>query len=336
VLGPPDKPEGVGVFGLEGVGRAVYAQCVDRNLRTKAMEFFKANTRIRFMRQRLGAMIFSVVIVVASLTSLAVNGLNLGLDFTGGTKIEVAFTKAMNANEIRKTLHDSGFPQAVVQAYDVRDYAIRVGPGKKELRSKITTLFPQVKIQQISMIGPQVGKQLMTSGVLAVVVALLATIVYIALRFEFRFALSAALALLHDPVLILGVFSFFHLEFDLIVLAALLTVIGYSLNDTIVVYDRVRENFLKMRHGTPTEIVDLSINQTLSRTIMTSGLTLLVVVALIIYGGSTLFGFSLALIVGIVIGTYSSIYVAGSLAITFGLERKHLAPTRKQYQDELP
>lgn len=300
------------------------------------MEFFKANTRIQFMRQRKGAMIFSIIIIVASLVSLAVNGLNLGLDFTGGTKVEVAFPKAVNANEVREKLHQNGFPQAVVQAYDVRDYAIRVGPDKKDLKTKLVALFPTVKVLQVSMIGPQVGKQLMTNGLLALVVALLATIVYIALRFEFRFALSAAIALLHDPVLILGVFSFFHLEFDLIVLAALLTVLGYSLNDTIVVYDRVRENFLKVRNGTAMEVMDLSINQTLSRTIMTSGLTLLVVVALIVYGGSTLFGFSLALIIGIVIGTYSSIYVAGSLAISFGLQRKHLAPTRKRYEDDLP
>lgn len=300
------------------------------------MEFFKANTRVQFMRQRFGAMIFSIVIIVASLVGLGVFGLNLGLDFTGGTKVEVSFPNSMNANNIRDTLHTHGFPQAVVQAYDVRDYAIRVGPGKKDLHESIKSLFPAVNILQVSMIGPQVGKQLMTSGILAIVVALLATIVYIALRFEFRFALSAALALLHDPILILGVFAYFHLEFDLIVLAALLTVIGYSLNDTIVVYDRVRENFLKIRKGSPMEIMDLSINQTLSRTIMTSGLTLLVVLALIIYGGSVLFGFSLALIIGIVIGTYSSIYVAGSLAISFGLERKHLAPTRKRYEDELP
>jgi preprotein translocase subunit SecF len=300
------------------------------------MEFFKTNTKIQFMRQRVGAIIFSILIVVASIVSLAINGLNLGLDFTGGTKIEVSFPKAVDAAVIREELHANGFREAVVQAYDLKDYAIRVGPDNKDLKEKLTALFPSVTILQISMIGPQVGKELMTHGVLAVVVALLATVVYIALRFEFRFALSAALALLHDPILILGIFSFFHLEFDLIVLAALLTVLGYSLNDTIVVYDRVRENFLKIRNGTPTEIMDLSINQTLSRTIMTSGLTLLVVIALIVYGGSTLFGFSLALIIGIVIGTYSSIYIAGSLAIYFGLQRKHLAPVRKRYEDNLP
>lgn len=160
--------------------------------------------------------------------------------------------------------------------------------------------------------------------------------VYIAFRFEFRFAVSAAVALIHDPILILGIFSFFHLPFDLISLAAVLTIIGYSLNDTIVVYDRVRENFRRVRKGTPTEIMNLSINQTLSRTIMTSGLTLLVVLALFIFGGEMLWGFSLALIIGIVIGTYSSIYVAGSLAIAMGLNRAHLIPQTRKESDGLP
>lgn len=300
------------------------------------MEFFKANTQIRFMHHRTWAAVFSVIIVVLSLTSLFANGLNLGLDFTGGTKIELAFPKSVNATDLREKLHSNGFTQAIVQAYDVRDYAIRVGPDKKNLKESIEKLFPSSKIMQINYIGPQIGKQLMTHGILAIVVALLATIIYIALRFEYRFAVSAALALLHDPILILGVFSFFHLEFNLIVLAAVLTVIGYSLNDTIVVYDRVRENFHKLRKGLAVDIMDRSINETLSRTIMTSGLTLLVVVALIVYGGEYLFGFALALIIGIVIGTYSSIYVAGSLAISFGLKREHLSVTHKRHDDDMP
>lgn len=300
------------------------------------MEFFKTNTKIQFMRQRKWANLFSIIIVVASIVSLVAHGLNLGLDFTGGSKVVVSYSAPQDATRIRNALHANGFPQAVVQSYDVRNYSIQVGPGHKDLQSEIHAAIPDATIKQINFIGAQVGKQLMTSGILAVVVALLATIIYIALRFEYRFALSAAIALLHDPILILGIFSFFHLEFNLIVLAAVLTVIGYSLNDTIVVYDRVRENFKKLRKGSASEIVDMSINQTLSRTIMTSGLTLLVVVALIVYGGEYLFGFSLALIIGIVIGTYSSIYVAGSLAITFGLSREHLSPTKKHIDDELP
>ncbi|AAO90654.1 protein translocase subunit SecF [Coxiella burnetii] len=304
------------------------------------MEFFKTNTKIPFMRQRKWAGIFSAIIFLASIITLAVNGLNLGLDFTGGTQVEVNFTKPVDTNQIRKNLAEAGFPQAVVRVYDVRHISVRVAPHKEltqeELKEKLMSAMPGGHIGSLDYIGPQVGKQLMTNGILAVIVALIATMIYIALRFEMRFALSAAIALIHDPVLILGIFSFFHIEFNLIVLAAVLTVIGYSLNDTIVVYDRIRENFRKVRRGTPTEIVDLSINQTLSRTIMTSGLTLIVVLALFIFGGSTLRPFALALIIGIVIGTYSSIYVAGSLAVTFGLSRRHLIRSPKKIEDDLP
>ncbi len=298
------------------------------------MEFFKSNTSIPFMRQRRYAGAFSILIMLASLCFLCVNGLNLGLDFTGGTKAEVSFKQSVNAAQVRQDFQDSDFPEAVIQAYDSHHLAIRIGVHKEmsqeKLKVRLLRLLPGATMQAINYIGPQVGKQLMTNGILAVVVALLATVVYIALRFEYRFALSAAIALLHDPILILGVFSAFHLEFNLIVLAAVMTVIGYSLNDTIVVYDRVRENFKKLRHDKPTVVMDKSINQTLSRTIMTSGLTCFVVISLLIFGGDYLFGFSLALLIGIVIGTYSSIYVAGSLAISFGLTRESLLSTVKK------
>ena len=171
---------------------------------------------------------------------------------------------------------------------------------------------------------------------LAILVALIGTMIYIAFRFEYRFALSAAISLIHDPLLILGVFSFFKLEFDLITLAAILTVIGYSLNDTIVVYDRVRENFRKVRKATSEEILNLSINQTLSRTIMISGITFFIITILLIFGGQMLRGFSLAMMIGIVVGTYSSIYIAGSLALLFGLDRKHLIPAEKKVVDSMP
>jgi preprotein translocase subunit SecF len=304
------------------------------------MEFFKSNTRIPFMRQRKWAAIFSAIIFIASIVSLSIYGLNLGLDFTGGTQIEVSFPTSTDTAVVRKAVSDNGFKQAVVQAYSVTDYSIRVAPHQKleqeQLKQKIQSILPTAKIQSISYIGPKVGKALMTNGILAVIVALLFTMIYIALRFDYRFALSAALALIHDPILILGIFSLFHIEFNLIVLTAVLTVIGYSLNDTIVVYDRVRENFRKVRKGSPTDIMDISINQTLSRTIMTSGLTLLVVFALFLYGGPTLSPFALALIIGIVIGTYSSIYVAGALAIFFGLDRSSLIPSNKRVEDNMP
>lgn len=304
------------------------------------MEFFKTNTKIPFMRQRKWAAIFSAIIFIASITSLLFHGLNLGLDFTGGTLIEISTPQATSANTVRASLVEAGFEKAVVQAYSTTEYSIRVEPRKdmsqEELKARILTALPKIEVKSLSYIGPQVGKALVTNGILAVIVSFISIIIYISLRFEYRFAVSAALALVHDPVLILGVFSFFHLEFNLIVLAAVLTVIGYSLNDTIVVYDRVRENFRKVRKGTPLEIMDLSINQTLSRTIMTSGLTLLVVIALIIFGGNTLALFAWALLIGIVIGTYSSIYVAGSLAIAFGLDRSSLMPAQRRIEDEAP
>ncbi len=304
------------------------------------MEFFKHNTKIPFMRQRKWAAIFSAVILIASILALAINGLNLGLDFTGGTSIEVTYKAPTNANVIRAQLIKNGFDKALVQAYTLTDYSIRVSPhdgqSQQQLRNRITTVLPGATIKSLEFIGPQVGKALVTNGILAIIVSFLCIIIYIALRFEYRFAISAALALIHDPVLILGIFAFFHLEFNLIVLAALLTVIGYSINDTVVVFDRVRENFRRIRKGTAIEIMDKSINQTLSRTIMTSGLTLLVVLALLFFGGPSLFLFALALVIGIVIGTYSSIYVAGSLAIAFGLDRANLLPPEQKVEDSMP
>lgn len=305
------------------------------------MEFFRTNTHIDFMGQRKWAALFSIILFIASIISLAVNGLNLGLDFTGGTQIEVTYQQPADLNEIRHRLQQAGFQQVMVQIYGTsRDVLIRIPPHKtyqsEQLKSKIIQALPGAKLQQIEYIGPQVGKTLMTNGVLAILISLLATMAYIALRFEMRFAVSAAVALIHDPILILGIFSFFGIQFDLISLAAVLTIIGYSLNDTIVVYDRVRENFRRMRKGSATEVMNASINQTLSRTIMTSGLTLLVVVALFVLGGEMLWGFSLALMIGIVIGTYSSIYVAGSFAILIGLNRSHLLPPVKKEVDNLP
>ena len=190
--------------------------------------------------------------------------------------------------------------------------------------------------QRVDFVGPQVGKELATKGTLAIIIALLATMIYIAMRFEYRLAFSSAIALIHDPVLILGVFAMFHIEFDLKALAGLLAVIGYSLNDTIVVFDRVRENFIKIRRATPMEIMNTSINQTLSRTIMTSVLTLFVVVSLFIYGGADIHGFALALIIGIVVGTYSSIYVAGALAVMMGLDREDFLPNQRKEIDDRP
>lgn len=305
------------------------------------MEFFKANTNIDFMAQRKPAAAFSVIICVLSIVILLYDGLNLGLDFVGGNQIELGFSQSVDINAVRKTVTEGGFEDAVVQPYgSSTEVLVRLSQhpelNQQGLRDKITALLPDAEIRQVEFIGAQVGHQLVTNGILAILVSLLGTMLYIAMRFEYRFAVSAAVALLHDPILTLGIFSLFQIEFNLISLAAVLTIIGYSLNDTIVVYDRVRENFRIMRKGTATEIMNKSINQTLSRTIMTSGLTLLVVIALFVFGGEVLRGFSLALIIGIVIGTYSSIYVAGSLAVTMGLERKHLLPQVLTEADDRP
>ena len=303
------------------------------------MEFFRATTRIPFMRQRKLAAIFSAILIIGSLIAILTQGLNFGLDFTGGTELEIKFPDAAKVEVIRHSLEKAGFVKAEVKTYgDVHDVSIRVAPNKKlpphQLKQKVLSILPAGgELTGTSYIGPSVGQSLVTNGILAIVVSLIAIIAYIAFRFEYRFALSAAIALIHDPLLILGIFAAFHLEFNLIVLTALLTVIGYSINDTVVVYDRVRENFRKVRKKTVEEIMDISINETLSRTIMTSGLTLLVVLALYLFGGEALEGFSLAFIIGIVVGTYSSIYVAGALAVAFGLDRSSLLPSKKMVDD---
>lgn len=309
------------------------------------MEFFKQNTKIDFMSQRKWTAIVSVTLCLLSIISLMMNGLNWGLDFTGGTQVQLHFSEEANLNQIRDELQKSGFPEAVVMSYGTsHDVLVSVVPkdkinpevNKDTIVAQMKIGLPDATVQQVDYIGPQVGQELATKGALAIVIALLATMIYIALRFEFRFAIGSTVALVHDPILILGVFSFFHIEFNLIALAAVLTVIGYSLNDTIVIFDRVRENFRRLRKSTPFEVVNQAINQTLSRTIMTSVLTLTVVLALFFLGGTMLHGLALALIIGIVIGTYSSIYVAGSLALALGLNRQHLLPPAKEELDSRP
>lgn len=305
------------------------------------MEFFSHKTKIDFMAQQKWAFCFSLLLLFFSVGSIIFNGLNFGLDFTGGMQIEVGYTDPPDFNIIRQQLNKAGLEDAVAQAYgSSKDVMIKLKSQKdlnqKQLIDKVLNALSGAKFQRGEVIGPQVGKALITNGVLAIIVALLGTMIYIALRFEYRFAISAIISLIHDPILILGAFAFFHIEFDLIALAAVLTIIGYSLNDTIVVYDRVRENFRKIRKATAAEILNLSINQTLSRTIMTSGLTFAAIVALFIFGGPILYGFSLALMIGIVIGTYSSIYVAGALALLLGLERRHLIPVERKVVDSMP
>ena len=301
------------------------------------MEFFTHKTKIDFMAQRKWAFLFSIAILLFSLGSLVAKGLNFGLDFTGGVQLELSYEIPPDLGQVRDKLAGVNL-DAMVQSYgNSKDILIKLKIDKEltqqQLTDKVLSVLKGVKLRRVEMIGAQVGRALVMDGILAILIALLGTMIYIAFRFEYRFALSAAISLIHDPLLITGVFSFFRIEFDLIALAALLTVIGYSLNDTIVVYDRVRENFRKVRKATAEEILNLSINQTLSRTIMISGLTFSIVTALLIFGGQMLRGFSLAMMIGIAIGTYSSIYIAGSLALLFGLDRKHLVVAEKKVMD---
>lgn len=305
------------------------------------MEFFNPNSKVDFMGARKWAAFLSAAIFVLSIGALWVYGLKWGLDFTGGTQIEIAYPNAANLVTIRENLYQIGFKEAQVVSYGTsKDVLISIAPradlDQAVLVQKVMNALPGATKQRVEFVGPQVGKELATKGILAIVVSLLATMIYIAMRFEYRLAFSSSVALIHDPVLILGIFAWFGIEFDLKALAGLLAVIGYSLNDTIVVFDRVRENFIKIRRSSPVEIMNISINQTLSRTIMTSVLTLFVVVALFIYGGEAIHGFALALIIGIVVGTYSSIYVAGALAVVMGLDRKDFMPTRPKEIDDIP
>ena len=305
------------------------------------MEFFNPNSKVDFMGARRWTAAFSILIFVLSIGALAIHGLNWGLDFTGGTQIEIAYPNAADLPLIRENLSKIGFKEAQVVSYGTsKDVLISIAPRADQqqahLVDQVMSVLPGATKQRVDFVGPQVGQELATKGALAILVALLATMIYIAMRFEYRLAVSSAVALIHDPVLILGIFAFLGIEFDLKALAGLLAVIGYSLNDTIVVFDRVRENFIKIRRTSPIEIMNISINQTLSRTIMTSTLTLFVVLALFIYGGETIHGFALALIIGIVIGTYSSIYVAGALAVAMGLDRKDFLPNQRKELDDRP
>lgn len=305
------------------------------------MELFNPESNVDFMGRRKWTAAFSCIVFIASLVILGHYGLKMGLDFTGGTQIEVKYDKPADLMQIRQVLNEGGFRDAVVVRYGAStDVQISIKPREHltqaELVKNMLKLLPGAVEQRVDFVGPQVGRELFYKGGLAVLVSLFATMLYIGLRFEYRFAVSAAVALVHDPVLILGIFSYYHYDFDLKVLTAVLAVIGYSLNDTIVVFDRVRENFRRIKDASPIEVMNLSINQTLSRTIMTSVLTLIVVTVLFFYGGETIHGFALALIIGIVIGTYSSIYVAGALAIAMGLSRADLIVSKRKLVDMSP
>ncbi len=311
------------------------------------MEFFKLTTNIDFMRVRKVAMTVSLLFVLASVGSLFTRGINWSLDFTGGTLVELEYPEPVTVADVRELLSDNGFPDAVIQHFgSTHNIMIRLTPNAtmseqevgQKLLGVVQTANPQVELMRVDVMGAQIGKEMAEKGGLAILFALIGTMIYVAARFEWKFALGAGIALMHDPILILGIFSAFQIEFDLPTLAAILAVIGYSLNDTIVVFDRVRENFKKLRKDTAIDVINISLNETLSRTIMTSFLTLIVVISLLVYGGTTLFGFSLALFIGIVVGTYSSIYVASAIALALGLQRTDLVPNANKQNpiDNMP
>ena len=312
------------------------------------MEFFRVNTHIDFMGKR-GLMAGVLIVLIAiSLGSLLTQGLTLGLDFSGGTLIEVSYDAPIDLKKVRDALGKGGFPEAVVQDYgSSRDIMVRIAPrtgqDSAELSTHVLETLQQastgkVEMREVEYVGALVGNELIEQGGLAMLYALIGIFIYVMLRFEWRFSLGALLSTVHDTIFTFGFFSLFRIEFDLTVLASVLTVIGYSLNDTIVVFDRIRENFRRMRKGAVVDVMNASINQTLSRTIMTSGTTMLVVLSLFFLGGPVVHGFALALIVGILIGTVSSIYVASPLALWLGVTRANLAPVKRQDtgRDDVP
>ena len=292
------------------------------------------NVQIDFLSKTKLALALSLLLVFVSIGSLATQGLKKGIDFTGGTLIEMSFPESADIEQLRGVLDDNGFKGAVVQHFgSSKEVIIRLLPTKElnnaELSTKILELInasfsQQGELRRLEFVGPQVGEELTEDGGLAMLYALIGILIYVTWRFEYRFALGSVIAIAHDVIITLGVFSVFQFEFDLTVLAALLAVIGYSLNDTIVVFDRVRENFRKLRKGSPTDVINISLNQTLNRTIMTSLTTLLVLTALFIFGGEIIHDFALALIVGVVVGTYSSIYVASPITLALGVSKEDL------------
>lgn len=323
------------------------------------MEILKKVPSIDFVgrKKRIPAMVLSAVLLLASVLSLGIKGMNLGIDFTGGFLIEVGYPEAVELEEVRGTLQEAGYEDFVVSTFGTdREILIRLPPvavpeqqidedtgmdeqaeAQAEVSDRILAALQaaddRVEMRRVEFVGPQVGQELVEQGALAVLFALIGILIYVAFRFQYKMAPGAIACLVHDVLIVVGVFSLFQIQFDLSVLAALLAVIGYSLNDTIVLFDRVRENFPKMRKADTVEVINRSVNQMLSRTIVTSGTTLLVLFCLLQFGGEVIFGFALALTLGVIVGTYSSIYVAGTTLVLTRLEREDLLPPKKDEEE---
>ena len=307
------------------------------------MQLLKDSLNFDFMGKRKFALMLSLILIILSIVAMVVRGLNLGIDFTGGTLVQVGYADSVELESVRQALISSDFGDAIVQHFGTaKDVLIRLPVTDKDadkaalsnqvLESLIPTGAPEMR--RVEFVGPQVGDELRDKGGLAMLYALIGILIYVALRFEWRFSLGSVAALIHDVILVVGFFAITQIEFDLTVLAALLAVIGYSLNDTIVVFDRIRENFRRLRKETSSGVINTSINQTLSRTLMTSITTLLVLAALFAFGGEVIHSFSIALIVGVIVGTYSSIYVASSSLLVLNVSKEDLIQAEVENPNE--
>jgi len=304
------------------------------------MKLLNHKTNIDFMSRRNVALIFSSILIVVSIISLSTRGLNFGLDFTGGTLIEVGYPSAPDTNEVRENLAVAGFDSIVQTFGTATDIVVRIPPSdveesSAELSTRVLAALSEgvegeIEMRRVEFVGPQVGEELAEQGILAVIYAMVGVFLYVMFRFQWRFSVGAVAALFHDIVISMGVISLVQIEFDLTVVAAILAVVGYSLNDTIVLFDRIRENFPRYRKRQPIEVVNTSINETLSRTLMTSTTTLLVLAALFSFGGEIIHGFAFTLIVGVLVGTYSSIYVASSALLALKVSKYDLMEVEKE------
>lgn len=311
------------------------------------MEFFKQKTKIRFMATRKWWYTLSGVFIAASLFALWKPGLNYGIDFTGGVQIELAFPGPADTTAAREAVQAAGFPDAQVQTFGTsREIVVRLEPRTdisgtvigEQVHEALRKVDERVELRRVDVVGPQVGVELREKGYLATLFTFIFILAYIAMRFQWKLGVGAILAAMHTPVVILGFFAATQMTFDLTVLAAILAVVGYQINDTVVVFDRARERFPLMRGSKPPEVLDAAINETLSRTIITSVATMVVVAALLVLGGETLRGFSAAILIGVVVGTYSSIYIASASALDFGLTASNLMSVREKAApvDDLP
>lgn len=306
------------------------------------MNLLNGKANFNFMGQRKVALVISAVLVTLAIISLSVRGLNYGLDFTGGTLIEVGYSTAPDTNDVRDILEEAGFEESIVQTFGAAsDIVVRIPPGdditesSAELSARVLAVLSagaegDIEMRRVEFVGPQVGDDLIEQGILAVVYALVGVFLYVMFRFQWRFSVGAVIGLVHDIIITLGLISFVHIQFDLTVVAAILAVVGYSVNDTIVVFDRIRENFPIYRKRSAFDVINGSVNETLSRTLMTSFTTILVLVTLFYFGGEIIHGFAFTLLAGIIIGTYSSIFVASSVLLTLGVSKFDLVAVEKE------